>query len=172
MRSICSVNFISSSTSTENSGFVFSFIQVQALELEAQASFTGNQPSGMFYYGLTKKYDLVFGFGATVPGTKYAGGTGSELDLDLNLGLRTKLVLLGLSDVYFVFDNRDGVSRSGNYEKSDFYMQSLVISKSWVYYLADQINLGVRLPIVEVMCAQFAVIASSEVTALIAQTLE
>jgi len=131
--------------------FVFSFIQVQALELEAQASFTGNQPSGMFYYGLTKKYDLVFGFGATVPGTKYAGGTGSELDLDLNLGLRTKLVLLGLSDVYFVFDNRDGVSRSGNYEKSDFYMQSLVISKSWVYYLADQINLGVRLPIVEVM---------------------
>ncbi|RAP35393.1 hypothetical protein DID80_06455 [Candidatus Marinamargulisbacteria bacterium SCGC AAA071-K20] len=127
------------------------FTQTQAIELEAQASFLGEQPSGMFYYGLTKKYDLVFGVGATVPGTKYVDSVGSEFDLDLNLGLRTKLILLGVSDVYFVFDNRDGTQRSGTYEKSDFYTKSLVISKTWVYHLADQISLGVRMPIIEVM---------------------
>jgi hypothetical protein len=130
---------------------LFVSTQTQALELEAQAAFVGAEPAGMFYYGLTKKYDLAFGFGATVPGTKYYENTGSELDLDINLGLRTKLVLLGVSDVYFVFDNRDGVSRTGDNEKSDFYTKSLVISKSWVYHLADRIDLGVRMPIVEVM---------------------
>ena len=127
------------------------FSSVQALELDAEAIFTGNQPAGFFYYGINQKYDLVLGLGASIPGTKYKNGTGSELDLDINLGLRTNVVLIGEADLYFVFDNRDGVSRTGTYEKSDFYTKSFVVSKTWAYRVADRVNIGVRIPLVEVL---------------------
>ena len=88
-----------------------------AFELEVTTAFTGEKPSGTFYYPLTSNYDLVLGMGAKIPASKYRDGNGSELDIDLNLGLRTALPILGKTDLFFTFDNRDGVARTGVYEK-------------------------------------------------------
>ena len=126
---------------------------VQGLDLDVVTSFNGNGgPSGKFYYPIYGNTELIAGFSATLPARKYSGNnTGQELDTDILLGMTANVPLLNQVDVYFLFDNYDGTNRTGAHEKSDFYTQSLTVSKKWLYGLNDQVKVGVEAVLGEVM---------------------
>ena len=127
-------------------------LSVNAIEFDAVTEFSGSgQPSGRFYYPTRWAPDIVFGFSSVVPARKRDNGVGQEFDLDLLLGVKTNIILLKEVDIYFLFDNHDGVNRTGEYEKSEFYTRSLNVSKKWMYPLNDFIQLGMQATLAEVM---------------------
>ncbi|MBI59708.1 hypothetical protein CL657_00655 [bacterium] len=112
-----------------------------AFEFDAVVPFSGTQsPAATFYKQLpfvSQDISLVVGLSAIVPGSKT-----EELDTDLKLGVRTEVPLLGMSDIYFTFDNHGGVARQTS--SSDFYTRSLSLAKTWVYPFTDRMELGVQ----------------------------
>lgn len=126
--------------------------QVVALDLDVVTGFTGEgSPTGKFYYPLPKNFQLVAGFTAEVPGRKFQNGAGSQLNIDAILGVNAAVPLLDRVDMFFVFDDRDGIKRTGNYEKSDFYIKSFRVQKKWLYTLNERIKMGVQMTLAEVM---------------------
>ena len=112
-----------------------------AVNFDAIVPFSGSQtPAGTFYKQLpfvNKNISVLIGFSAIVPGKKT-----EELDTDLKLCLHTELPLLGMSDIYFTFDNYDGVARRNS--SSDFYTKSVSLAKTWVYPFTDRMEIGVQ----------------------------
>tara|TARA_B100000427_G_scaffold218095_1_gene182142 strand:+ start:286 stop:771 length:486 start_codon:yes stop_codon:yes gene_type:complete len=113
-----------------------------AFDFDAVVPFSGAQnPAGTFFKQLPyvqQDISLLVGVSAIVPGRKT-----EEVDTDLKLGVRMNLPLLGMSNVYFTFDNHGGVERQG-YKNSDFYTQSLSLSKTWTYPFTDRMEIGVQ----------------------------
>ncbi len=122
--------------------FLLSASSLHAFNFDTVVPFSGSSvPAGTFYQQLPfvqQDISLLVGFSAIVPGRKT-----EELDTDLKLGFRTELPLLGMSDIYFTFDNHDGVVRQG-YKNSDFYTKSLSLAKTWTYPFTDRMELGVQ----------------------------
>ncbi len=125
---------------------VFMFLvlsgSIFALTFDAVVPLSGSaNPAGIFYTKVPKlpsSMKLLFGLSAVVPGRK-----AEELDVDLKLGFNKDIVILGNADVYFSFNNHDGVIRTGDYRGSDFYTQSLNIAKTWKYPLTDRVDIGI-----------------------------
>ena len=119
---------------------ILSSVNLFAIDFDARVGFTGSQsPSGEFYKQLPKMPDstkLMLGFSSIVPGRKT-----EELDVDLKLGVLSMLPIIGEATVYFTFNNHGGVVREG-YKNSDFYTQSLSLSKSWLYPLTERVDIG------------------------------
>ena len=96
--------------------FLLSASSLHAFNFDTVVPFSGSSvPAGTFYQQLPfvqQDISLLVGFSAIVPGRKT-----EELDTDLKLGLRTELPLLGMSDIYFTFDNHGGVIREGHKKK-------------------------------------------------------
>lgn len=125
--------------------FFFFFIistLIHGINIDTEVQFSGaGSPSTFFYKEikyLPENSSLCFGLSSIIPGKKT-----EELDVDLNLGVRTTVTLLGETTIYFTFDNHDGVTRTGNYDKSDFYTKSLNLQKSWKYPLTDKVDIGI-----------------------------
>ena len=66
------------------------------------------------------------------------------------VGVRTELPLLGETDIAANFDKYSGTSSDGTTLGSEIHLTSLSISKTWMYKLADQIDLGVRVLIADI----------------------
>ena len=124
---------------------------ITAYNLDLVTEFMGNtQPAAKFYTKLPWKvfenHDLIFGFSAVIPALK-----NKELDTDILIGLTTKLPLLGVTDAYFICDNRNATTRTSVGNDSDFYIKSLSLSKAWLFPLNDKIKLGVTTVLAEIM---------------------
>jgi hypothetical protein len=123
-----------------------------ALDLDVVTGFGGSSaPSGKFYHPLAWDMELVLGFSAEVPGQKYRNGYGRQANFDILLGINSPLPLLGNVDMYFVFDDSDGVVRTGEKEGSDLMITKFAVSKKWLYALNDRLNLGVAAILGEVL---------------------
>jgi hypothetical protein len=125
---------------------------VSALDLDTVVGFSGQgSPSGKFYYPINEGMDLVFGFSAEVPGQKYRDEQGRQVNPDLLIGLNSEMPVVGAVDMYFTFDDEDGVVRTGKNEGSDWMITKFTVSKKWLYALNDRINLGVSMILGEVL---------------------
>lgn len=115
--------------------------QVMGIDFDAKVPFSGvSAPTGVFYNRLPKMpayMKLMWGVSSTIPGRKT-----EELDMDLMLGLHTDVVLFGPVDIYFTFNNHNGVVKTGEYRNSEFYTQSLSLAKTWTYPLNERLELG------------------------------
>ena len=125
-------------------------VQTFALTFDAVVPFSGaSSPAGFFYTSFPKlpnSIKLMFGFSAVVPATKK-----EELDVDLKFGFNKDIVLIGNADVYFSFNNHDGVIRTGKYDTSDFYTESISIAKTWKYPLTDKVDIGLKAVLAELL---------------------
>ncbi|MFT5170427.1 MAG: hypothetical protein ACI9BD_000194 [Candidatus Marinamargulisbacteria bacterium] len=103
------------------------------------------------YCDITEDIDVVLALSAVVPGTKTA-----ELDVDFSLGIRTELPLVGETEILANFDKYDGATRAtatkwGTATGTQLHLYSLSVSRTWLFKLADQIDLGVRCDFAEIM---------------------
>ena len=143
-----------------------------AVEFDTQVGFSGSSyPTSMFYKKtpyMPENMKLAFGFSSTVPFSK-----SEELDVDLNLGIKTDFPIIGVATAYFTFDNHDGVERTGEYKKSDFYTKSLSLSKTWVHPLTDKIDLGVKAVLGKVLLnGEYQVVVLPSISPVIAMKID
>ena len=141
------------------------------LNIDTEVQFSGSSSPSTFFYKeikyLPEDSELCFGFSSTIPGKKT-----EELDVDLNLGVKTIVPILGETSIYFTFDNHDGVIRSGNYDKSDFYTKSLNLRKSWKYPLTDKVNIGVSALLGSILLnGEYQVLVLPEISPIIYTTI-
>ena len=124
--------------------FVFSTL-TYALDINTVVPISGSSdPAGTLYVSINEKYDLVLGLSSIVPAS-----TGTELDVDLKIGINAPMPFIDRCDMYLVFDNHSGQVIEGGYD-SEFYLQSFRVSKRWMYSLTSDIDFGLSLTLLEV----------------------
>ena len=94
--------------------------------------------------------DALFGFSAELPGQKYRDGQGRQANADILIGLRTTLPIFDLVDIYAVFDDNNGMIRTGNNTGSDIAATKIGLSKKFLYPINDHITVGISAVLGEV----------------------
>lgn len=127
---------------------------VYGIDFKVVSGFTGEgYPSGLVYYPILPNNDLVMGFSAEVPARKYdtvnGERVGTQLSADLLLGVTNTFPLIGKTTLAAVWDDHNGMYRTDDYNKSDFYLKYVILKKHWFYSLNEHIDLGISANLVK-----------------------
>jgi len=115
-----------------------------AFKTEAVTNFGGDSnPTGRFYFPITKDMSLITGFESTI----YTTGPQTSVTQAL-LGVKYDLPVLGTIDTYGVFNFQEFTDgQKANSTAS--VLQWIVISKGWMAKLTDKVSVGLYVPLVK-----------------------
>ena len=120
--------------------------QVHALDFDVVTGFGGSgSPAAKFYRPLVGGLDLVAGVSAVIPGDE-----GKETDLDLVLGVNAPLPIIGNVDIFGTWNKYGAGSTNGTAAGTKLHLDTLSVTKKWMYTLNSNIEVGTSLTLAEI----------------------